>query len=245
MNHYLSFQIHGGADHGGGIADSVANLLMFFEQLSSQGPGGAFSMLMPGLAGMLNIHPLLVHFPIAFLSAFFAVDFVATLAKKPQWRTIASCLLYFGTVAALFTVIAGFSAAESAAHGHAVHDIMERHEHIGISVLVLAVLLSIWRLRSVDFPQGGANGFFLTLSAILCGLMLLGADLGGYMVYHFGVAVAAAPAPEDSAVHSHHTGDAHVPNAAPEPMAIPAPTVGVPPAPVAEHNHSHEHKHTH
>ena len=111
MNNFLSFQIHGGADHDGGIAESVSSLLAFFENLSTQGPGDIFSSIMPGIAGMDNIHPLLVHFPIAFLSAFFALDLVGTLAKKPQWRSVASWFLYFGTVAALFTVIAGLIAA--------------------------------------------------------------------------------------------------------------------------------------
>jgi len=112
MNNFLSFQIHGGADHGGGIAESVSSLLAFFEDLSTQGPGDIFSSIMPGIAGMNNIHPLLVHFPIAFLSAFFVLDLVGTLAKKPQWRSVASWFLYFGTVAAVFTVIAGLIAAK-------------------------------------------------------------------------------------------------------------------------------------
>ena len=82
MNNFLSFQIHGGADQGGGIAESVSSLLAFFENLSTQGPGEIFSSIMPGIAGMDNIHPLLVHFPIAFLSAFFALDLVGTWQKN-------------------------------------------------------------------------------------------------------------------------------------------------------------------
>lgn len=209
MNNFLSFQIHGGADQGG-IVESISSLLAFFENLSSQGPGGIFSAIMPGIAGMNNIHPLLVHFPIAFLSAFFALDLVGTLAKKPQWRSIASWFLYFGTVATAFTVIAGFIAANSVVHGENVHDIMERHEHIGISVLALAIVLSIWRMKSGRLLRGGANNFFLILSALLYGLMMLGADLGGLMVYHYGVAVKAVPAPLGGHDHEHGDGVGHV-----------------------------------
>jgi uncharacterized membrane protein len=215
MNNFLSFQIHGGADHGGGIVESLASLLAFFEQLSTQGPGDIFSSIMPGIAGMDNIHPLLVHFPIAFLSAFFALDLVGTLAKKPQWRSVASWFLYFGTVAALFTVIAGFIAANSVPHGQNVHDIMERHEHFGISVLSLAVVLSLWRMKSGSLIRGGANSFFLILSALMCVLMMLGADLGGLMVYQYGVAVKAVQVPEGGYDHGHgheaehNQGDGH------------------------------------
>lgn len=210
MNNFLSFQIHGGADHGGGIADGIASLLAFFEGLTAQDSPGIFPSLMPGIANMDNIHPLLVHFPIAFLSAFFVLDLVGTLAKKPQCRNVAGWLLYLGAVTAVFTVTAGFIAAGSVAHGDDVHTIMERHEHFGVSVLSLAILLSAWRLKSGGVIEGGANSFFLILAALLCMLMLLGADLGGLMVYKYGVGVKAAQVP-GVGVHEHiHEHDEHV-----------------------------------
>ena len=202
MNNFLSFQIHGGADHGGGIADGIASLLAFFEGLTAHDSPGIFPALMPGIANMENIHPLLVHFPIAFLSAFFVLDLIGALAKKQHWRNVASWLLYFGTVAAVFTVTAGFIAAATVAHGEEVHAIMERHEHFGVSVLSLATVLSVWRLKSGGVIEGGANSFFLILAALLCVLMMLGADLGGLMVYKYGVAVKAAQV-QDVGVHEH------------------------------------------
>ncbi len=238
MTNFLSFQIHGGADHDGGIVESVSSLLAFFENLSTQGPEKIFSSIMPGFAGMDNIHPLLVHFPIAFLSAFFALDLVGTLAKKPQWRSVASWFLYLGTIAALFTVMAGLMAASTVAHGQDVHDIMERHKYFGISVLSLATVLSIWRMMSGSLIRGGANGFFLILSALLYALMMLGADLGGLMVYQYGVAVKAAPVPEDSASHVHGHDNAKLENR----ESIDQVDKN---ANVEDHKHDHEHKHTH
>ena len=152
---------------------------------------------------MDNIHPLLVHLPIALLSTFFALDLVGTIAKNPDSRRVATWLLYLGTVAALFTAITGYIAAETVAHGQNVHDIMERHEQIGISVFFTALLLSIWRIKSGVLPWSGANNFFLLLSGLLCLLMMLGADLGGLMVYKYGVAVESVSAPEDSYSHDH------------------------------------------
>ena len=205
MNNFLFFQIHGGADHGGGIADSIVDLLAFFEELPTHQSAGVFSAIMPGISSMQNIHPLLVHFPIAFLSAFFMLDMAGTLAKKQNWRNVASWLLYFGVIAALFTVTAGFIAAGSVVHGVEVHAIMERHEHLGVSVLSLAAFLSVWRLISRGVIRGGANSVFLMLAGLLCLLLALGADLGGLMVYHYGVAVHSVPAiPEGGFSHMHH-----------------------------------------
>jgi uncharacterized membrane protein len=253
MNNFLSFQIHGDADHGGGIAESVANLLTFFETLATQGPEGNFSSIMLGIAGMDNIHPLLVHFPIAFLSAFFALDLVGTLAKKPQWRIVASWFLYFGTFATVFTVIAGFIAADSVAHGQNVHDIMERHEQIGLSVLSLALVLSVWRMISGAQIRGGANSFFLILSALLCVLMMLGADLGGLMVYQYGVAVKAVQAPEGGHDHEHGEEQVQKPDLNQGDQKINEPEHIHADGQVHEHNHNHnhgdekkhEHKHSH
>jgi uncharacterized membrane protein len=211
MNDFLSFQVHGGAD-GGGIADSIASLLAFFEELSTHNSPEVFSLVMPGISSMDNIHPMLVHFPIAFLSTFFVLDVLGTLVNKAQWRNVASWLLYLGTVAAVFTVTAGFIAANTVMHGVEVHAIIERHEHFGVSVLSLAALLSVWRLKCGGVIKGGANSFFLILSALLCGLMLLGADLGGLMVYKYGVAVKAAQFPAVDVpehVHVHEHADHH------------------------------------
>ena len=205
MNNFLSFQIHGGAGRNGGVADSVSSLLAFFDELLTHDAAGVFSILMPGIANMDNIHPMLVHFPIAFLSAFFVLDMLGALAKNQNWRNVAGWLLYFGTVSAVFTVTAGFIAASTVAHGVEAHAIMERHEHFGVSVLSLAILLSAWRVISGGITRGGANVFFLLLAALLCVLMALGADLGGLMVYHYGVAVDAALTPVGGFVdHQHH-----------------------------------------
>lgn len=205
MYDFLSFQIHGGADHGdgGGLTDLLISLLAFIEGLTAQSPSGMFATLMPGVSAMMNIHPMLVHFPIALLLSFFCVDVIATWTKKTAWRDIASCLLYLGTVAAGFTVLAGFIAADSVPHGGNVHDIMERHEHFGIWVLSLATFLSLWRMKAKNSLIGLSNGFFLGIAALMCLLMSLGADLGGVMVYKYGVSVAAVPVTESTMEHEH------------------------------------------
>lgn len=207
MTNSLSFQIHGGGDHGGSPAESLGDLLAVFDNLSILGSGEFISILMPGIASMDNIHPLLVHFPIALLSVFFVLDVLGTLAKKPQWRGIASAFLYLGALAALFTVMAGFIAADTVAHGENVHAIMEKHEDLGMAVFSLTTALSAWRLKHKGLFQGYVNGVFLTLSALLCVLIVLAADLGGLMVYRYGVAVKALPVTVSA--HDHHHADEH------------------------------------
>jgi uncharacterized membrane protein len=204
MNHFLSFQIHGNAESEG-VSANLDTFLSFLDGLLGKSAGDIFSSFVPGIAAMENSHPLLVHFPIAFLTSFVLIDLTASLAKKPHWREFAANLLYFGTLMALFTVIAGFVAANSVAHGDNVHAIMERHEGFGVAVLCLATLLSGWRLKSGSQITGEANILYLLLSAVLGLCLVLGADLGGLMVYQYGVAVKAVP----QSVSGAHIGHQH------------------------------------
>lgn len=203
MNQFISFQIHGGADHGGGILDSLIAILAFFEGLTASDSNDFFSAVLPGLSGMANYHPVVVHFPIALLIIFFILDVLGSLLSNANWRNIAAGLLYLGTISAVFAVAAGFIAANTVAHGGNVHAIMEHHEHLGVSVLVLAVLLSVWRFKFGERLKAGLNVFFLSMAAVLCVLLSLGADLGGLMVYHYGVAVQAV-VPPDNKGHQHY-----------------------------------------
>lgn len=196
MNH-LSFYIHGNADGHNEILEMLTGLLGFFEGATTGGSSNGSNFL-EGISSLANIHPLLVHFPIAFLSLFVAIDLIGTAMRKSEFRKFAGSLLYLGTVFASLTVWAGMHAAETVPHGHNVHDIMERHEQLGISILALSLALTTWRLRR---PVEGW-GMYNLLSVILAGVLIAGSDLGGLMVYKYGVAVQAVTvSPEDSHHH--------------------------------------------
>ncbi|MFK5948111.1 MAG: DUF2231 domain-containing protein [Methylococcales bacterium] len=192
---FLSFQVHGAAGPGhkasDGVAGAVEQLLTFLESLIGLSPADMFSAIMPGVSSMANVHPLIVHFPIAFLFTFLIMDLLGTLFQKEKWRELATGLLYLGTLAAGLAVLAGWQAEDTVEHGENVHLLIERHEFFGLTVLSLAVVLSIWRLASKGVIKGSANIVFILLAIVLNFAMILGADLGGTMVYKYGVAVEA------------------------------------------------------
>jgi Flp pilus assembly protein TadG len=76
------------------------------------------------------------------------------------------------------------------------------------------------------------------LSALLCALIIFGADLGGLMVYQYGVAVKAAQAVRAVAVNDNTTKNTSTP------PANEAPVASNPIAPPVHHHH-HHHKHAH
>lgn len=245
LTNNLLFAVHGGGDSGGGVAGMVAGILGFIEGLVSLSPSELFANLLPGIAMMDNIHPLLVHFPIALLSLFFMLDLLGSLANKSNWRDAASWFLYGGAVFSALTVAAGLNAAGTVAHGGDVHEIMENHEHLGIFVFLLASVLAVWRWLAKQQITGPANTLQLLCSFILAVLLMFTADLGGLMVYNFGVAVKPMAQINLKAAELHQHDET-------APLSeYSAPVTGVSEgqaAPAEEgrhHEHGHQHNHSH
>ena len=149
------------------------------------------------------MHPLVVHFPIALLTTFLILEILSLILKSESLKTGASWMLYTGTIGTFVTVIAGFRAAGAVGHDEVIHAIMETHEHLGLVVLVLAVILSLWRIFFKRKLAGSLWIVYLALSIIMVVVLSFGADLGGLMVYTHGVAVKAVPKKE-TVGHDHN-----------------------------------------
>ncbi|MFQ5587167.1 MAG: DUF2231 domain-containing protein [Thermodesulfobacteriota bacterium] len=155
--------------------------------------GELLAKIFPGIAGMTNIHPMVVHFPIALLNAFLIMELLGFLLKRENLRTAATWMLYLGTLGAVGAVSAGLWAATTVSHTHEVHDIMVRHRNIALIVLTLGIVLSVWRLHARGRFSLRGQLLHLLLAFVMVTIMAFGADLGGLMVYKYGVAVKAAP----------------------------------------------------
>ncbi|MBW6454074.1 MAG: hypothetical protein K0A92_09895, partial [Methyloprofundus sp.] len=159
--------IHGGGQEGISPAKGLEAFLTFIETLTSLSPAEIFSTLLPGISALPNIHPLIVHFPIAFFVTFFFADLLGSLFANLACRKFATTTLYLGTISALLAVAAGMQAAYSVPHDDITHAIMLRHQGFGISVTVLALLLSLRRYFAAEsFLSSHTYGHF-ALSAVL------------------------------------------------------------------------------
>lgn len=203
----LTIIIHGGGGDGSGLLGWLDNLLATLSGLIETGKSFEF---FPGIAALGgNIHPLIVHFPIAFLIGFFVVDLLGASLRRPALRPVASGMLYFGTIGAVAASITGLIAEATVPHGEAVHDMMEWHGRIGLTIATLSVLLTLWRIFARKPRSPMANGLYWLMNGVLVLLTLIGADLGGLMVYQHGVAVKSLQTPD-----SHHH-DVAAPHAVP------------------------------
>ena len=203
---FPEFSIHGGGgDPSGGMLALLDQLL---ERLAGGGgDSGGWFELFPGIAVLgWNIHPLIVHFPIALLIAYFLLDVVGLAVRSAGLRFAARWMLQLGALGAVAAAAAGWFAAERVPHGGAVHEIMEWHGRIGFTVAGLALALAVWRFLVQERLSSMATAFQVLMSAILVAGMVFGADLGGLMVYGHGVGVRQLEQPGD---HHHHGGSGH------------------------------------
>ena len=157
---------------------------------------------MPGtvLAGarhLQNIHPLVVHFPIALLPAAALLYVLAWLAKKESWAWTGLWLLGLGTLGVAAAVASGLYGAEGVMVAPAVREhLLVNHERIMLGVLGLSVILSIWAWLARPMPLKGSVVFLVLLVVLLAGLTV-GADFGGRMVYDYNAGGNACPQPID------------------------------------------------
>ncbi|MEY2697668.1 MAG: hypothetical protein RL333_1806 [Pseudomonadota bacterium] len=191
--------IHGGHDSESGLLGLVDKLL---EAIMSALAGGW--TLFAGIETLgSNIHPLIVHFPIALLASFVVIDSLGAVFKLHGWRRLGTQLLGLGALSTLPTIAAGFWAAFNTPHDAATHALMEHHEHAGIVVGVISVSLALWRILwglPKDLMARTLSGILVSILSVA---LVLGADLGAMMVYGHGVAVKTSPQAEVPVNHVH------------------------------------------
>jgi len=162
------------------------------------------AQLFPGTLSMKNVHPLFVHFPIAYWTGALFVEFLAVLYKE-ELHKVARWLLYLGTFSAVATLATGFVAESTLAQetgGHHTHSpshtAIHTHRNWMVTSSIIGMLVSLHmflidRKRKWKRHRWGML-FEVTILVIM---MALGADRGGRLVYTLGVGVARPPMEEE------------------------------------------------
>lgn len=157
-----------------------------------------------------NLHPLLVHFPIALVSvsAFFHV---ATLALRGNPACARHCVvlahatLWLGALAALPTAFIGWQAFNSVNHDEAGHVAMLAHRAWALSTLAVLTVLAgwdVWRSKMDAIPAKWFAGAVVGA----WGLIAVTAWHGGELVYRYGLGVMSLPVAETGHAQGHEHG---------------------------------------
>lgn len=138
---------------------------------------------------MPNIHPIVVHFPIALLTAALLLDLLGIVLREDRIHHAAWWALLLGTVGAAAAVAAGLQAEESVFHPDAALEVLSTHETLGITTLTIFLFALLWRnLAGGGLPRPG-RPVYLLLTALGVASLLAAGYMGGRLVYEFGVGV--------------------------------------------------------
>lgn len=149
---------------------------------------------LPGMKGMLNPHPLFVHFPIAFWLAALLFEALAIWRSSDELHRTAARLLYLGTLAALFAAGTGLLAEEAVPETGPARDVMELHQTLMLITTSAAVglcMLAFFRRKNFT---AALRKLFLAGLIVLAILLTVGSDRGAQLVYQYATAVHL-PAP--------------------------------------------------
>lgn len=151
--------------------------------------------VLPGVQHLQNIHPLMVHFPIAFLMGAALFYCLAWISRKDTLSTTAFSLLVLGATSALAAVGTGLYAEEGVMVSLSVREhLLDLHERLMLVTTGLSVGMAAWAFIARPFPKKGRI-FFLLLFLVLVGIMSLGADYGARMVYDYNAGGSACSQP--------------------------------------------------
>jgi uncharacterized membrane protein len=140
-----------------------------------------------------NIHPLVVHFPIAWWIAAVVVDLVALMLPKAAWAdTTASALYPAGAVAAVVAYFTGRQAAATVITPGMAHPIILEHWNWALATTVAFAAIALVRFAILFRRPPPPRWIRTTLTAAaLAALVTLfeTGERGAQLVFEHGVGV--------------------------------------------------------
>ena len=134
---------------------------------------------------MQNLHPMVVHFPIAFLISATALYLIALIVRGEWFAQAAFWMLLAGAAAATIGIWTGFRANDSVMIAPSVRaNILVHHKQLMVTTWIMSLILAGWSIAAGPFPQRGKFAFVLLLLA-MAGVLVRGADYGGWMVFGY------------------------------------------------------------
>ena len=161
--------------------------------------------VLPGLQHLQNIHPLVVHFPVAFLAGAALLYVFAWLAGRESWAWTGLWLLALGTLSAAVAVGTGLYAEPGVMVARSVRvALLAPHKRLmlgtlGLSAAFMPVVMLVPLVHVAHLAAAAAARDQLQLDRVLVVVagVSKGADYGARMVYDYNAGGDACGQPID------------------------------------------------
>lgn len=137
----------------------------------------------------MQLHPALVHFPIALFFAAGAFYAAATFGQKPWLKEAAWYLHLAGITGNLLAIFSGLNAQDGLHLSEEVEGYLQNHTLLGYLVIWIFGLLAVWQYLRQGKGHRSEQLAFLAVFVVGLAVMVYSAWLGGHMVYSHGVGV--------------------------------------------------------
>jgi uncharacterized membrane protein len=158
-----------------------------------------------------ELHPALVHFPIALLLSAVMLDLFAWWRGRNELNTVVTGLLIAGAVSGVLAGLAGLLAYYTVpAHTVAAHGQMYWHLGLQLAALGLFVVVILIRRRSVQ-----ASNLSRGIGLLGTALLVWGSALGGEIVYRGAAGIDPSLLSHEVLEGHSHGGHEHDPDSKP------------------------------
>jgi uncharacterized membrane protein len=137
--------------------------------------------------GLQEMHPALVHFPVALLPLAVGADAVGSLTDNESAFSFGQKAICIAAVGAIGSAVTGLIAGEEVNVEGASQDMLMTHRNLNFVATLVATGMALWRLK-----HRKPNPTYLAIGAAGVGVLAYTAYLGGSLVYHVGVGVEPA-----------------------------------------------------
>jgi uncharacterized membrane protein len=136
----------------------------------------------------LNLHPLIVHFPIALITVGAICDAIGILGKRTFFQKMGYFLFSLGALSGIIAALTGENAAEVAQHINGIAQDLDQHNTLGTATAYLSIALVIGRTHFTLKKKFGGVICHIYLFFALMTVALVSASgyTGGHLVYRYG-----------------------------------------------------------
>jgi uncharacterized membrane protein len=134
-----------------------------------------------------ELHPTLVHLPLAFLPLAVGSEILGALTGRPAFRTFGRRAITVAAVGAAASAITGLIAGEEVNVEGESRDMLMTHRNLNVTATMVAIAMALWRRRVEK-----ADLAYLATGLAGIGVVSYTAYIGGQLVYEHGVGVDPA-----------------------------------------------------
>lgn len=142
-----------------------------------------------------NIHPIVVHFPIALLAVAVLIDLIRLTKREHAGLNLSVQILYgLGTLGLIFAFLSGREATETVEVAGQAFSVLATHENWALATMIFFIAFFGLRFAAYWYQldtHKSTSVASVVLGLVGIGLVTITGDRGGELVFSHGVGVAA------------------------------------------------------